>query len=86
MKEKILDKFKYKNLALFGDNIGLPMMLKIIPSSIIKCAVAASIRPQYITNLRDLATKKEYLYLLNQNGIPKIIIFSIRSSKIVILI
>lgn len=64
MEEKILDKLKYKNLALFGDNIGLSMMLKIIPSSIIKCVVVASIRPQYIDNLRDLANKKGICLLI----------------------
>lgn len=58
MEEKTLDKFRYKNLALFGDNVGLPMMLSIIPSSIIKCVVVARIRPQYIDSLRNLADHK----------------------------
>ncbi|MBM2816092.1 MAG: wbmQ [Ignavibacteria bacterium] len=43
------------NLVLFGDNFGIPLLLKFIPHEYIKTIVAASIRPNYIDEIKQFA-------------------------------
>ena len=55
MEERILDKYYFNNVALFGDDFGIEQLVKYIDKSVIKCIVGASVRPQYHEKLNYIA-------------------------------
>jgi methionyl-tRNA formyltransferase len=44
-----------KRVAVFGDDAGIPQLLKFLPAEHVSCLVAASIRPQGHAPIHDLA-------------------------------
>ena len=54
MEEEI---FKYKRLALFGDDFGIKQLLEHLPPELVKCIVGAANRPKYHSNLKQLSAK-----------------------------
>jgi len=46
-------------IAVFGDNCGMPQLLKILPAESIVCAIASGNRPQYHQELHKLTADAE---------------------------
>ena len=53
-----------KNIVLFGDTFGISQLLKYIPNDKIAALVCASIRPQYIIELKEVSQKLGLLLLI----------------------
>lgn len=49
----------FGKIALVGDGIGLPRLLKYIPAEDVGCLIAASIRPQYLQELDAIARARD---------------------------
>lgn len=59
-----MSKLRFQNIALFGDNQGIPMLLNHIPKSAVKCIVGAAIRPQYLSILEHISKIYECTFLI----------------------
>lgn len=46
---------KFRRIAIFGDDYGVEQLLRYVPKELVKCVVAASIRPEYIPRTAELA-------------------------------
>ncbi|MFA5136557.1 MAG: formyltransferase family protein [Patescibacteria group bacterium] len=47
-------KSKYKRIALVGDTGGIRQLIKHVPARMVRCIIAASIRPQYLQELKKI--------------------------------
>jgi len=47
----------FNKLVLFGDNVGIPQLLDLIPLAVIKGFVISATRPQYFNELKSLSSK-----------------------------
>lgn len=54
----------YKRIIIFGDNYGIPLMLKYLPARLVRAVVAASIRPDYIKEIAKLASSLKASFLI----------------------
>lgn len=54
----------FNRIALFGDNVGIPRLLRNIPLQLVKIIVAAGLRPQYHNVLRGIAAEHDIAFLI----------------------
>lgn len=57
----------FNNIALVGDEIGIPQLTRHIPKSLIKCIVIAEIRPQAIEFLSNFARRNRIKLLIQSD-------------------